>query len=409
MKTAIFGLGVSAKSVIKYHITHKADEHFYIVNQGEPNSWKDQVQLKGDFTCIAQDDFQSIFKEINLIILSPGIPTQLPILQAAQKEGIEIISEIEFAFRLSSVPVIAVTGTSGKTTVCEMMAKALSDCEKSVFLGGNIGHAYTEILMDDTSYDYAVIEVSSFQLETINTFKPIISIITNITPSHMERYDHFNDYKKAKENIFKNNNDGLVLSKMDFSIANQKMPEKLSYNFEQAIALGEHNQENFSYIYESLKYLRLLDQLDFQKFINEFTPSPYRIQKIREIDGCVFINDGKSTNLDSTLAALNSFKFSHGILIMGGKIRDKSIDFEKLNLFKAKVEVMAFGDAATYIAESLNQNFKVKVFENLEALFGDLKFDGEELVLFSPCFPSFDLYKNYIERAEHFNQLVNTL
>lgn len=401
MTYAVFGLGVSALSAIEY--LNNQDESFFIVNQEEVTTWSEQVAEFKNGICVAQNDFESIFNQINSIIISPGIDNRLPIVKKAKQQGIKIISEIEFAFSLSKTPVIAVTGTNGKTTVCEMLNEALARAGKKVFLGGNIGHAYTEILKNE-NYDYAVIEVSSFQLENIHTFKPMISIITNITPSHMERYDSFEDYYHTKERIFENNNDGLILSSIDFRKDNSKLIEDIDFNFKETKALGIHNEQNFSIVYEVLQNLKL--EIDFQKFINEFVPSPYRIEFKRVINGCAFYNDGKSTNMDSTLAALKSVNYKKCLLILGGKIRDKSIDFDLLKPFAGGVKIKAFGDAAQYIAESLRNTYEVEIFENLESLFKTIDVKHQDVVLFSPCFPSFDLYKNYIKRAEHFNALV---
>lgn len=405
MKYAVFGLGVSALSAIEF--LNNQNESFFIVNRGDVSEWEHQVSEFKNCRCVAQKDFESIFSQIDTIIISPGIDSRLPIVRMAKEYGISVISEIEFAFSRSQTPVIAVTGTNGKTTVCEMLNLALSQAGKKVFLGGNIGHAYTEILKED-DYDYAVIEVSSFQLENIIKFAPQVSIITNITPSHMERYDSFEDYYQTKERIFENNKDGLILSSIDFKNKNAKLVSNIEFDFSKTKAFGKHNQQNFSFVFEVLDYLKLKDQIDFQKFINDFEPSPYRIQLKRVLGNCHIYNDGKSTNIDSTIAALKSVEYKKCLLILGGKIRDKSIDFEKLYPF-ADLTIKAFGDAADYIAESLKDNYKVEVYPKLENVFETIDPSEQDVILFSPCFPSFDLYKNYIERAEHFNTLVESL
>jgi UDP-N-acetylmuramoylalanine--D-glutamate ligase len=400
---AVFGLGKSALSVIRY--LKSIDVDFKVINQGDITSWYDQVS---DFViqehCIAQKDLSDHLIQISEIIISPGIPSKLEVLQEARKMNIPVISEIEFAYRNSKVPVIAVTGTNGKTTVCEMLFQALKTAGKNVFLGGNIGIPYTDIIGKD--YDFAVIEVSSFQLETIATFKPLISVITNITPSHMERYDSFEEYRDTKFKITQNMSKKLVYTTQQFDIEGERLVTPLEFDYYKTKAFGEHNQKNFSLVYTILEQLKLEDKIDFQDFIDNFTPSPYRIEYRGSHGDCRFYNDGKSTNIDSTLAALRSIESDCGVLILGGKLRDDAFDFSKIHDFKDVYEVWAFGDAKDLIYKELSSIFKVKVFEKLEDIFKEIDPKKFDAILFSPSFPSFDLYSNYIARAEHFNQLV---
>jgi len=402
---AVFGLGKSALSVIKH--LNSCDELFYVINLGDVNTWYDQVS---DYCpierCISQDKMPETYSLYHTIILSPGIPSDLVLLKQARAKGIEIISEIEYAFQRSSVPVLAVTGTNGKTTVCEMLNEALKRAGKNVFLGGNIGIPYTDILKSNESYNYAVIEVSSFQLENIKSFSPLVSVITNITPTHMERYSSFEDYKKAKFNIFKFQENINLITGDSFDLGFEHIVSPIDFDFSKTMALGKHNETNFSIVYNLLGRLSLLEKIDFQKFINEFNPSPYRIEIKALVGKCRIVNDGKSTNIESTIAAIKSFEFNSGVLILGGKLRDKDFDFSALFGFHEKLKIYAFGEAKELIKTKLEKDFELKTFERLEDVFNDLSLEGVDLFLFSPCFPSFDHYKNYIERAQHFNKLV---
>lgn len=402
---AVFGLGKSALSVISY--LKSIDVDFKVINQGDIDQWYDQVSdyvLKEH--CISQESLEEHLNQISEMIISPGIPTKLEVLKKTQKLNIPIISEIEFAFRNTKVPIIAVTGTNGKTTVCEMLFKAISETGKKVFLGGNIGIPFTDII--GNKYDYAVIEVSSFQLETIDSFCPMISVITNITPSHMERYDSFEEYRDIKFKISMNMKSPKVFTTEEFGIKGEKFITPREFDYYRTKAFGEHNEKNFSLVYAILEELKLADKLNFQEFINNFKPSPYRIEYRGSLGDCRFYNDGKSTNIDSTLAALKSIESDCGILILGGKLRDDSFDFSKIHEFKDIYEVWAFGEAKDLIEKELKNIFKVKVFNTLSEVFNDIDAKKFDAILFSPSFPSFDLYKNYIERAEHFNELVKS-
>jgi UDP-N-acetylmuramoylalanine--D-glutamate ligase len=400
---AVFGLGKSALSVIKY--LKAIDVDFKVINLGDVSNWYAQVS---DYIleehCIAQADLEVHLSQISEIIISPGIPSRLEILNKARKMNIPVISEIEFAFRNTKVPIIAVTGTNGKTTVCEMLHQALSKTGKNVFLGGNIGIPFTDIIGHE--YDLAVIEVSSFQLETIASFNPQTAVITNITPSHMERYDSFEDYRNTKFKISMNMAKPIVFTTQKFNIPGEQLIAVEDFDYFRTKAFGVHNQKNFSLVYNILKELKLESKIDFQEFINEFKPSPYRVEYKGSHGDCRFYNDGKSTNIESTLAALKSIESDCGVLILGGKLRDESFDFSKIYDFKETYEVWAFGEAKDLIKKELSHIFQVRVFDNLVEIFkaiDPVKFD---VILFSPSFPSFDLYENYIKRAQHFNALV---
>lgn len=414
MKIAIFGLARSGMSVYKYLKT-QADIEVVLVNQGEPETWSVYEDIKDDNAqLVGQDDAEVLLAKMDKIILSPGIPREHKSLRLALNRGIPVLSEIEFAFTHSDIPVIGITGTNGKTTTTTMIGEALSKFNLDVFICGNIGRPYSDILLETKDYDYAIVELSSFQLESIVDFHPHIALILNITENHTERYTDFEDYKKAKFEITKNQNlnDYLLTNEIINSKA-QVLPIKdlEGFDFRKSKLIGEHNKKNFYCAYKVCEILKLprLD-LTFQEFIDSFRGVEYRLQFIKESKNLSFYNDAKSTNDEATLAAISSFDSKSKLhLILGGKLRSEKVYIQdKLDLENIET-LYVFGEAK----EVLKQNLKhknIRVFENISEVLMDIKSSClEGIVLFSPAFPSFDQYKDYMARGEDFTKKVNDL
>ncbi len=405
MKTVVYGLGKSSISVLK-HLSSVDAKNVCVVNKGDKRIWKEKVKsINKNFECIEEIESKKTFDAADRVILSPGIPRAISYLKDVQPS--KIIGEIEYAFSYSSVPVIAVTGSNGKTTTATMIQESLESFGKKVFLGGNIGIPYADIINKD--YDFAVIEVSSFQLESIISFKPLISVITNITPNHMERYSSFDDYKAAKLNIFKNQTRGSVFTSDQSFVPdylNSKKIKRLKdFSLEKSKIVGDHNLLNLFCANEICKELLLNYSKDiFQKFINSFKAPAFRLEFICEKNQKRFYNDSKSTNLESTLKAIKSFD-SDLCLVIGGKLRSNDIS-EFIALRDQKItKLIAYGESASKLGELLN----CTVCKNLEDAFIEIQNIKKGTVLFSPGFPSFDQYKNFEDRGLHYNSLIESL
>jgi len=428
-QVAIFGMGKSGKAALKLAKKYKQD--FYVVNRGEVKDWwvsEDLGNICDTCSCFSEDDFAAHFHKMDEIVISPGIPTTHPILKKAVEKGVSIISEIEYAYRYTKdIPVIAITGTNGKTTTTTMIAEALAKAGKKVFCGGNIGVPYSELALIEEKIDYAIIEVSSFQLETIKDFHPHIGLILNIFPNHSERYDEVHEYAKAKFRMLNNmtENDHLILGTENPYLADiENHPAKKSYftkgtlpeefkkkfDFSQARAKGEHNEANFFAAYEVLKLLSIPD-LDkvFQEFINEFRGVAHRLEYVLSHEGLTIYNDAKSTNSLATTTAIKAFQDSSEplYLILGGKLRNESDKLlpDLLPFKKQITKIFTIGDVTERLFEELGDDFEVikaydlkNVFEMSKGLKGNL--------VFSPAFPSFDQFKNYIDRGEKFKLLA---
>lgn len=414
MKIAIFGMARSGQSVFK-HIIHKTSDEVFCVNQGDPNSWScfDLVREHID-KCYAQSNSANILSDMDLIVLSPGIPRSVKELDLAHSRKIPVISEIEYAFRHSDIPVVGITGTNGKTTTTTMIAQALEQFDKKPFICGNIGIPYTDLLLAQKGFDFAIVELSSFQLESIDKFHPNIAILINITNSHMERYDSVSDYTQAKMNIFKNQTSkDFAITGVDVKTQAQKINiEALDgFDFSHSKIIGEHNKYNFFCAYKVCEILKLSDlDVNFQKFINSFKGVGLRLEYVSEYNGLSIYNDSKSTNDAATVAAVDSFSKSENLyLILGGQLRSNDLTLESSLKNKSITKIFAFGEAARLIKNVIKE-YDVIVFENLEEIFDYLKNNNlSGNLLFSPAFPSFDQFDNYEDRGARFNELANQL
>ena len=411
MKIAIWGLGVSGLATVKY-LARKTKNTIYLINQGEPESWSDWSVIKNLVSkdqCFNQDKAFMLKDKIDKIILSPGIDPRIEALQ--HFKYIEKICDVELVFKDCDIPLIAVTGTNGKTTTCTIITEALKKYGKNVFLGGNIGIPACEFFLSEKKFDVAVLELSSFQIELLKDFHPQIAVILNIDKSHMERYDHVDDYKNAKLLLAKNLREGdYFIAPSEFHYVGKnahqikvKKSEKLQ--FEKMKCVGEHYKSTYFIVETILEYLNISDLSPLQELVNEFPGVHYRIEYIKEYKGLKIYNDGKSTNTASTVLALNQFKHKRVALLLGGKLRDKSQELKDILDVDCKLEVFSFGDAASYIQKTIGG----KKFENLKDCLIEVIKNDFDVLLFSPAFPSFDQYKNYIERAESFNQIIEEL
>lgn len=426
-KVAVFGMGKSGVAAVK--LAKKYRQDLYAVNSGPVECWFESSGLSSILeicSCYSEEDFSAHFHKMDEIVISPGIPTTHPALKQAVEKGVKIISEIEYAYReLKHIPVIAITGTNGKTTTTTMITEALRKAQKNVFCGGNIGVPYCELALSEDKVDYAVIEISSFQLETIEEFHPHIGLILNIFPNHSERYGEVYDYAKAKFRLLLNmtKDDELILGtenpylkdieshpahKTFFTKGNLPLEFKAMFDFSQARARGEHNEANFYAAFKVLEILRIPDLKNlFQEFINEFAGVAHRLEFVLEKNGLSVYNDAKSTNALATTTAIAAFKDSREplYLILGGKLRNENDKLlPDLMAFKNQIqEIFTIGDVTERLFEELKNDFKVTKANDLKNVLKIAKDrDLKGHLVFSPAHPSFDQFKNYVDRGEKF-------
>lgn len=379
------------------------------------------------------------------IIKSPGIPDEVPLIQEAKQKGISIISEIEFAGRYTDAKKICITGSNGKTTTTSLLYYILKSAGLNVGLGGNIGKSFARQVAEN-SFDYYVLELSSFQLDNMYDFKADIAILLNITPDHLDRYDHdFQKYVDAKMRITQNQTaeDAFIYWAEDPVVSkevSQKQPKARLFTFSEhkadgvsayadndqivintpktvftmeqdLLALtGTHNLYNSLASAIAAKLLDIKDE-KIRQSLSDFKGVEHRLEKVASVKGVQFINDSKATNVNSCWYALKSMK-TKVVLILGGK--DKGNDYREIEeLVKTKVHALVFLGV---------DNSKLhKFFDGKIELIADagsmeeavnkaytLASEGDS-VLLSPCCASFDLFKNYEDRGDQFKYWVRKL
>ena len=374
--------------------------------------------------------------DCDVIIKSPGISNKINLFKKISNHNIPVISEIEFASLLSNVDNICVTGTNGKTTTVSLIFDIISS-ELNILKSGNIGIPFSRVVLENklykkNKYDYCVLELSSFQLEHSYYLKKEISAILNISVDHMDRYDSFTQYLDTKMKIFENSNFciynfddkqikerflshnqnsfafSLNKSHGNFYLDNNKIRSKnsnYSLDIHRCKLKGVHNISNFLAAATIAKKVNISEKNIF-KAIKNFEGLTHRFEHFLTKDGIDFINDSKSTNIDSAIMALKSID-SNVILIMGGIPKEE--DFSSILQFKNNIEtIIAYGKAAKSIYDSLSKEINVIVIEGFkEAVNMSLKCANTgSTVLLSPACSSFDQFKNFEERGISFKNIV---
>ena len=349
---------------------------------------------------------QDLIKQADLVVLSPGVPLDSLCVNWAKEFNKLLISEIEVASILCPAQIIAVTGSNGKTTVTTLIGKVLAATGKKVFVCGNIGNPFCAEVANMRSGDFVVLEVSSFQLETIKDFKPSIAIILNLTPNHLDRYNNLEEYLDAKKRIFMNQDQGdfLVLNADDplLSTIASNLKSKVVY-----FTKEERFNPNQSAVIAVGRILGV-DSEQMQKVFQDFKGIPHRLEEVTQINGVKFINDSKANTADSAIWAINNIS-SPIILICGG--RHKGIDYRViLDAAKDKIiHAFLIGEAKDIIASDLNGGgFAIEKVDTLkEAVTKAYDRSGPGYsVLLSPMCSSYDMFTDYEERGRAFKKIV---
>ncbi|MBV9496530.1 MAG: UDP-N-acetylmuramoyl-L-alanine--D-glutamate ligase [Acidobacteria bacterium] len=382
----------------------------------------------------------SLLDHVSTIILSPGVPLTSALLLEAAAKGIPIVGEIELAFRQLQGTVIAITGSNGKSTTTMLIGEILRVAGRNPIVAGNIGEPLIAAIDPEHPRAY-VLELSSFQLETVDTFHANVALLLNITPDHMDRYPTFSDYAAAKYRIFRNQEsaDVAIVNGNDRRSAPRETTARV-WRFSSAgaveqgawlegddlvIAIGEEqrriprsslrlqgtaNVENALASWLAARAVGV-DDVDVQIAFGTFAGLPHRMVLVRERSGVRWINDSKGTNVDATLKSLESFPDASVLLILGGK--DKAGEFERMrDLVQAKARaVLTIGSAADRVAEALDGATEIVAAGDMQRAVAWASEHGKngETVLLSPACASFDQYRNFEHRGEHFEELVRGL
>ena len=385
----------------------------------------------------------SSLSHLDLIIPSPGVPPSNILLTEALNKRIPVLSEIEVAYRFLKIPVIAITGTNGKTTTTTLTGNILKKAGKRVFVGGNIGNpliGYVEGRQDD---DYAVVELSSFQLQWVQFFHPYVAVLLNTTRDHVDYHGSFDAYRKAKERVFENQTESdiailnadeprssvlakAMASKVQFFSSTTKVQkgmfidgnalvhnplrgEREEYPLDMIKIPGLHNIENVMAAIMAARYCGC-PPASIISAVTDFNGIPHRIEFTAEKNGVAFYDDSKGTNVGAVVRALETFTRPI-ILLLGG--RDKEGDFETLKPFvRAKVkELVLFGEARNRINDLIGGVVKTSKAATLKEAI-EIAYRRSlpgDVVLLSPGCASFDEFSDYKERGRFFKDAVKNL
>ncbi|HZW53637.1 MAG TPA: UDP-N-acetylmuramoyl-L-alanine--D-glutamate ligase [Candidatus Elarobacter sp.] len=399
---------------------------------------------------VPPDELDAALQQITVAVLSPGIPLNNPLVRRVQSAGIPVFSEVEVAYRICKAPIVAVTGTKGKTTTTALVGALFAAAGETVHVGGNIGNALIRETADAAPGDWVVAEVSSFQLESIRSFKPKISLILNVTPDHLDRYHSMVEYAEAKFRIFANQGPGdTFVGNLDdpivaaapgedgnriktralwFSAEPHRQSALYLRNGDQIVyapptgdprpvdvlrvgeipLLGAHNVENvMGAVLVALAAGLPLDAI--REGVRTFRPLAHRLEPVAEIGGVRFVDDSKATNPGAVIAAMRAFDRPI-VLIAGGKAKGTDFaDMGKVVSSRAKAVVL-IGEAADAIA-SVVKRAKAERAETMEeavARARDLAEPGD-VVLLSPGCASFDMFRSAEHRGELFAEAVHAL
>ncbi|MGB5530436.1 MAG: UDP-N-acetylmuramoyl-L-alanine--D-glutamate ligase [Ignavibacteriaceae bacterium] len=379
-----------------------------------------------------------------LMIISPGVPNDSSVVQNARGKGIKLISEVEFAYHYCKGKIIAITGTNGKTTTTSLCGHVFNTCGYKTHVAGNIGLAFSEIVLGVKEGEFVSLEVSSFQLDLIERFKPEAALILNITPDHLNRYENnLQKYAESKQRIYENQDEkDILILNGDSQTVNQYLVDHKSKSFYFSLnedqndgcfysegnvifrmngketfrclrndvkIRGEHNLANAMAVICAAKAFNL-DNEGIIKGLQTFESVEHRLELVRNIDGVTYVNDSKATNVDSVWYALKSFD-EPILLILGGQ--DKGNNYEQIKpLVLQKVKkIYAIGSSAEKVFNFFHHDVKVKIEKSMkEAVISSYKEAKKgDVVLLSPACASFDMFNNYEHRGKVFKEAVNKL
>jgi UDP-N-acetylmuramoylalanine--D-glutamate ligase len=409
-------------------------------------------------TFVAPDELDSLWARLNSAVLSPGVPPTSPVVQAVNRANVPVVGEIEVAYRLCGAPIVAVTGTKGKSTTTALIGHLLRGCGRNVRVGGNIGNPLIKEVLGTSEDDWVVAEVSSFQLETIRSFRPRVAVLLNLAPDHLDRYYSMDEYAEAKYRIFAN------LSMSDWFVGNLDDPRIAALHWrheetrvqarqlwftlgarhpstslragsatmylqhgmltyapivgdprpvpvvprEEIPLAGDHNVQNA--MAALLAALAVgCEPEALRTAIASFRPMAHRLEPVAEIDGVLYVDDSKSTNPGSVIAALHSYDRPI-VLIAGGRAKGTSFDDMGAAIRERAKALIVIGEAGDEIGRVSHPRLVVRASSMDDAVrrARDVAEPGD-VVLLSPGCASFDMFTSAEDRGEKFSAAVGAL
>lgn len=443
----VYGAGISGRGAAQ--VLAAKGQQVYLYNDAPVNV---EPELEAALTAvggglkIGQRAYDELLEVCKQVVLSPGVPCDSENVLAAEAAGLEVISEVELGYRLYGGHIAAITGTNGKTTTTTIVGEMLKRLPVPSAVGGNIGLALSKEVENLPQNGWLAAELSSFQLEKVNSFSPDIAVVLNLTPDHMERHHTMAAYGAAKQNIFRfqtaeqvtvlNYDDpivrdwaaeskaqicyfsrkevltnGIYMQNGDFIIS-WHGTKHVVCNISELHLFGGHNEENVLAAI-ACGFFAGVSVADMADVLRSFRSIEHRLEYVTTIDGVPYYNDSKATNTDSTIKALEAFKDGHIILLAGG--HDKLTPLEPMmELIKEKTDALILLGAAK---ERFNEAAikcgvqNIVLADSFEDAVGKAHALAHqpEVVLLSPACSSFDMFKNYPERGRRFKELVLAL
>ena len=444
-KVLVFGSGISGIGATRLLESVGKQVVLYDGNTSlDPEKMKDQIGEGTKAEIVLGELSDEVIASLEMVVMSPGVPTDLPVVNKMRDMGLKISGEIELAYTYGKGDVLAITGTNGKTTTTALLGEIMRNHQESVFVVGNIGNPYTTEAMNMNENSVAVAEVSSFQLETIHDFRPCVSAILNITPDHLNRHHTMEAYIAAKEDIAKNQTaeDTCVLNYEDevtrefgervnakvLYFSSQRKLDKGIYldngnivfkdeeevilcHVDELQLLGTHNHENVM----AASAMAAAYGVPFEtirKTIKEFAGVAHRIEFVCEKNGVAYYNDSKGTNPDAAIKGIQAM--NRKTLLIGGGY-DKDSEYEEwIEAFDGKVKkLVLLGQTREKIAEAARRvGFEdiilVDTLEEAVKVCAENANEGEA-VLLSPACASWGMFKNYEERGDKFKEYLKAL
>jgi UDP-N-acetylmuramoylalanine--D-glutamate ligase len=430
-RAAVLGLGTSGDAAAR--LLQQRGACVTVFDSGKPDAKKIRTLQELGISVVTGDAADIAKADYELTILSPGIDPVVPLVQNFRQQGAVLMGELELAFRYCERPVIAITGTNGKTTTTQLIESMLNGAGHRTVACGNIGMPFADAVLRQSELDVFTVEVSSFQLETISTFRPDIAVWLNLTPDHLDRYSSMAEYRTAKLRIFENQRSqdyavtnyldtlpGVVASPITFSAYSKGADfilqgDAICFRGEPVLEMKEtqlsgiHNAENLMAALGVAQAVKIPWEQAKCGLIS-YRLLPHRCEKVGEIDGVAFINDSKATNLDALVKALES-QPKPVVLIAGGK--DKGFEFDTIaGLVHAKVKhAVLIGEMADRIFRNWSKVVPCSMAKTLPEAVEQARRHSVSgnVVLFSPGTSSFDMFKNYADRGNQFREIIQEL
>ena len=445
----VVGTGISGVAAVKLLSTKRANIIFQDANlKMQEQDILDKLPKNVEVKVVIGEVPAEMLNTLDLVVLSPGVPTDLPYIKELKSKGVPIWGEIELAFQFSKGKMAAITGTNGKTTTTALVGEIMKHYYVSVYVVGNIGIPYTDMVLNTKGSSITVAEMSSFQLETVHQFKPEVSAILNITPDHLDRHHTMENYIAAKKRIAINQEmtDTCVLNYEDEvlrEMAGSLRPKVFFFSSKRELSEGIFLNEEGDFIYRengvetkvcNTSELHLLGTHNYENVmaaiaisahigvpieaireaVTNFKAVEHRIEYVTEKDGVVYYNDSKGTNPDAAIKGIQAM-VKPTLLIGGGY--DKGSDYKEwIEAFDGKVKkLVLLGVTRDKIAEQAKEcGFPAEDIVMVESMEEAVKFCAEcavegDAVLLSPACASWGMFKNYEERGRVFKDLVRAI